>query len=253
MSSRVSALYRYPVKGLSAEPLTTAQLLPGQGLALDRQFALAHADTVFDPENPQHLPKTRFVMRMKNEQLAAIESRYSAETGELHLYQQGKCLAQGNLSTAQGRRQIELFFKDYLADVIADTPKLVQSLGHMFSDVADKVLSFINLASVRALEEVLGESIDPLRFRANVYIDGLPAWAELAWSGKDIQIADTHLRGLKPTKRCAATNVNPDTAQRDMNIPKALVKHYGHANLGMYMQVIRGGIIKPGNEIKDLL
>src|SRR5215210_1558724 len=54
----VSLIYRYPVKGLSPEPLATVALAPKQGLPQDRRFALARAECTFDPEQPEWLPKT---------------------------------------------------------------------------------------------------------------------------------------------------------------------------------------------------
>jgi MOSC domain-containing protein YiiM len=52
------------------------------------------------------------------------------------------------------------------------------------------------------------------------------------------------------TRRCAATNVNPETAMRDMNIPATLQKTWGHADLGVYARVITGGTLRPGDEIQ---
>src|ERR1700722_1498594 len=60
MTSRIVSIARYPVKGLSAEVLPKAELKTGQGVAGDRRYALALADTDFDVENPQPLPKTKF-------------------------------------------------------------------------------------------------------------------------------------------------------------------------------------------------
>ena len=50
--------------------------------------------------------------------------------------------------------------------------------AHSFSDVAKKVVSIINLASVAAVETATGAAVDPLRFRGNIYVSGWPAWHE---------------------------------------------------------------------------
>ncbi len=55
---------------------------------------------------------------------------------------------------------------------------MLESPGHSFSDVARKVVSIINLASVRAIENMVGAPVHPLRFRANLYVEGWPAWHE---------------------------------------------------------------------------
>ncbi len=70
-------------------------------------------------------------------------------------------------------------FAGYCADELRGPPKILHAEGHSFSDVARKVVSIINLASVAAVEDMLGAPVDPLRFRANVYVTGWPAWSEL--------------------------------------------------------------------------
>ena len=54
----VVAIYRYPVKGLSAEKMDRVVLTPGECLPHDRRFAIALGSTRFDPEHPEWLPKT---------------------------------------------------------------------------------------------------------------------------------------------------------------------------------------------------
>ena len=46
---RVSALYRYPVKGLSPEPLARASLIAGDALPFDRAYAIENGSGRFDP------------------------------------------------------------------------------------------------------------------------------------------------------------------------------------------------------------
>ncbi len=243
MKPQITALYRYPFKGMSGEPLHAVQVEAQQGFPLDRRFALAHGTTVFDPANPQHLPKTKFLMLMKNEKLAALKTHYEEHSGIFTIEYQEETV-RGELSTAAGRQTIEDFLQHYLNTEIEGQARIVEASGHMFSDVAAKVLSFINLASLRELEKAVGAPLDPLRFRANVYIDGLPAWAEFDW--QHIQMGAVQLQSLKPIARCAATNVNPHTAQRDQSVPQALLRTYGHRNLGMYMQVQIGGELRVG-------
>ena len=41
---RIEYLYRYPVKGLTAEAMEQAEVEPGGAIPWDRAFALAHGD-----------------------------------------------------------------------------------------------------------------------------------------------------------------------------------------------------------------
>ena len=65
---------------------------------------------------------------------------------------------------------------------------MLHARGFSFSDVARKVVSIINLATVAAVENAVGAGVDPLRFRANVYVTGWPAWHEFDLVGHDIAI-----------------------------------------------------------------
>lgn len=242
----ITHLYRYPVKGLSAQTLEHVTLTAGEAIPFDRKFALALSTTDFDPKCPKHLPKTKFLMLMKNERLAALNTVFDEDTQKLEIYLEGAKQVEGYLNRQVDYLGIEQFFANYLANEIQGTPRLVQATGHMFSDVDAKVLSFINLASIRDLETVLNTSIDPLRFRANVYFDNLPAWEELTWENQTVTIGTAKFAFLKPTQRCAATNVNPTTAMRDLNLPNTLVKTYGHPYMGVYLKVIEGGKITTG-------
>ncbi len=245
--SMIRALCRYPIKGLSPEFLESVPVYQGQGLPLDRQFALAQGGNDFDPNNPQHQSKINYLMLMKNAKLAALHSDYQPDTGTLDLSSGSKNTLSFNLKQADGQQALVAFFNHYLADEIRGTgTRLLQAKGHMFSDVKEKVLSFVNLESVRALAEVLGTDIDPIRFRANVYISDLPAWAEHDW--QQLSINQVRLETLKPITRCAATNVNPQTCARDLHIPQALLEHFGVNQLGMYMRVCDDGMLNVGDQ-----
>ncbi|RKZ42683.1 MAG: MOSC domain-containing protein [Gammaproteobacteria bacterium] len=246
--STITHLYRYPIKGMSPEILQRTFLKVGETIPLDRCFALAHGTTEFNPEAPQHLSKTHFLMLMKNERLAALNTIYNDSTGILQIFQNDQQIACGNLKNIEGQKQIEKFFAHYLGDEIRGTPKLVQAPSHSFSDVDAKVLSCINLASVRELEKVLGTKLHPLRFRANVYFEGASPWEELDWVAKEFRLGTAKVRGVKRIQRCAATNVNPQTAKRDLKIPRTLLDTYGHPDLGIYMEVVSDGEIAVGDK-----
>ena len=72
----IDAIYRYPVKGLSAQPLTRTTLAPGKTLPADRLYAIENGPTGFDPATPEYFPKIRFLMLMRNERLASLHTDY---------------------------------------------------------------------------------------------------------------------------------------------------------------------------------
>ena len=90
---------------------------------------------------------------------------------------------------------------------------------------------------------MVGAPVHPLRFRANLYVEGWPAWHEFDLLDHTLAIGDVRLKVVKRIVRCAAVNVDPDTAARDLAIPQALQRRLGHADCGIYAEVIEGGTI----------
>ncbi|QCI64336.1 MOSC domain-containing protein [Phreatobacter stygius] len=250
MTARIAALYRYPVKGLSAEPLIEAELATAGHFPGDRLFAIENGPSGFDPAAPEHQPKTKFLVLARQAALARLKTHYDEATGELAIAADGAEAVRADLATAEGRTAIETFFKTFLAKELAGDPKVLTApIGFRFMDSRSGFASIINLATVRALEKVTGMELDPIRFRANIYIDGLPAFAEFDWVDKAVSVGATLLHGIKRTERCAATTVNPKTAIRDVMIPAVLMRTYGHADCGIYVSVSAGGRIAIGDAV----
>jgi uncharacterized protein YcbX len=246
---RITGIYRYPVKGLTPEQLNHAELSPGQTLLADRRYAIENGPSGFNPAEPKWLPKPHFLMLMRDEWLAGLRSHFDDSSNVLSINHGGRIVAQGNLATPEGRAAIENFFATAYAGQIKGPPKLLESPGHRFSDVARKVVSIINLASVRAIEGMVGAPVHPLRFRANLYVEGWPAWHEFDLLDRMLSIGDVRLKVVKRIVRCAAVNVDPDTAARDLAIPTALQRRLGHGDCGIYAEVIAGGTISADDTI----
>lgn len=254
MNASVDAIYRYPVKGLSPQKLARTTLVPGRTIAADRLYAIENGPTGFDPAAPAYFPKNRFLMLMKNERLAALRTDYDEATHTLSIVSEGREAARGDLRTKEGRLAIEAFFRRYMPAELNGPPKILSGEGapeapHSFSDVAKKVVSIINLSSVAAVETAAGAAVDPLRFRGNIHVSGWPAWHEFDLLGAELSIGGARLKVVKRIVRCAATNVDPVTAARDMTIPKTLLQTFGHADCGIYAEVIAGGDIATGDAL----
>jgi uncharacterized protein YcbX len=246
---RIAALYRYPVKGLTPEPLESVRLAPGETFPFDRAYAIENGASGFDPKAPRHLPKANFLMLMRNERLAGLDARFDDATTTLTLRRGGQVVVEGSLATEAGQRAIEAFFDAFAADELRGPAKVLHVPGFSFSDVPEKVVSLINLASVRDLGARLGVEVNPLRFRGNIHVEGLAAWSELDLVGKRVLIGDVVLEGRDRIVRCAATNVNPVTAERDLAIPRSLLELYGHGDCGAYLRVVEGGELLVGAEL----
>jgi len=249
--ARIDAIYRYPVKGLSPQPLEWVTLSPGATLPADRLYAIENGPCGFDPAAPTYFPKIRFLMLMRNERLAALRTDYDEARHTLTIHWEGREAARGDLRTKEGRLAVEAFFRRFMPKELRGAPKVLFGEGHSFSDVAKKVVSIINLASVAEVENAAGAPVHPLRFRGNLYVSVWPAWHEFDLLDREITAGTARLKVVKRIQRCAATEVDPDTGIRDVPVPRMLVDNFGHADCGVYAEVIAGGEIATGSLIKE--
>lgn len=241
-------IYRYPVKGLSPQPVTGVTLEAGKPFPFDRIFALARPGVPIDPDAPKWAKKGLFVMLMLDEDLARVRTDLDIETMVLSVSRDDETLLLADLTSASDRAAVEHFFGD-LVPRLTGTPRLVQSRGAHFMDKPDNVLSLMNLATLRSLEAEWGVPLNPLRFRANFYVDGLEPWQEFDWVNSDIRIGDAVFRADRRNGRCGATNVNPDTGARDLDIPATLRKAFRHKDLGIYLLTKQGGKVVVGDPV----
>jgi len=251
----ITSLVHYPVKGLSGQSLPEVMLSPRQGFPFDRMFGFARAGSGFDPLAPAPMPKDRFLMLMRDERLAGLASHLDPVSRVLVLKVQGHSVLQADLFTAEGCAETDAFF-DRMFDLVPDKmPRFVHAAPHRFTDVSVvstdlmNAVSLINLDSIADLEARTGAAIAPERFRANITFQGWPPFSELALVGQEITIGTARARVTLRTRRCAATEVNPVTARRDLPIPRLLHQHYGHSDMGIYAELMTGAVVRPGDSV----
>ncbi len=246
MTATVAGLYRYPVKGLPGEALARVRLAPGGIFPGDRRYAIAHRMSAWDPAEPRWRPKGHFVTLARVAELAGLRAVYD-DRGRLEIRRSGKRVAGGNPALPADRAAIERFLSAFLADA-ADVPvRLAGTADRALTDVPEPFVSMVNAESVRELERVARRPVDPARFRANILMRGLPAWAEFDWIGYEIAAGTVRLRIEERIERCAATGVNPDSAQRDLNIVRTLSEGWGHMDMGVYATATGAGTVAVGD------
>jgi uncharacterized protein YcbX len=193
----------------------------------------------------------RFTVLAKIPQVAKARTAYDEATGVFAARAEGCPDFAGDLRGDAGRRGFEAWLADLLGDEIRGPLRVVEGPGdYRFMDSRSGYVSIVNLASVRDLADKLGRPVDPLRFRANLYVEGWPAWIENDWTGRAMKVGEARAEVLKPIVRCAATHVDPVTAERDIDLVKALFDHYGHMFCGIYLKVEQGGGVAEGNAVE---
>ena len=255
--SNIKSIVRYPIKGLSGENIEKITLEKNQVLPGDREYAFSRSHVTYDRNNPTYLRKTNFLALVKEEKLAKLDTKFDPKSRELIIRLDNQIVIKETLFEEENIYKVETFFQNYLNLGIDEKPKLVRgikvennnNLTHSFSDIPDKAVSIINLDTINELEKKLGKKIAPSRFRANLLIDNGKAWEEFDWVGKKISLGESVLEVFKKTQRCAATNVNPENAIRDINIPNEINTHYGHLDLGVYARVLKSGLVSISDKL----
>ena len=251
MSGHVAAIFRHPVKGFTPESVTHADLAPGEGFPHDRIWAVENGPSGFDPAEPAWTSKQKFTVLAAIPQVAAAKTRYDETTGVFSAQADGRPTFSGRLSEADGREGFAAWLTAFLdPDDVRGPLKVMDARGGFrFTDHPAGQVSIINLASVRDLSAKMGVELDPLRFRGNVYVEGWPAWAENDWADRDMMVGWARAKVFKPIVRCAATEVDPATGAKDLEVVKALFDNYGHTLCGVYVHVTAAGRVGLGDAV----
>ena len=246
----LAALYRYPVKGFSGQSLAEAALQPGRGIALDRCLGIANGHAVIPGEG--WAPCQGFVRMTRNEGLPAyrLSLEEQGDGARLTLASPGGEHAVIDVAAPAtwdaANRTIASWFPRG-----ASTPALRASPGRPGLVGLRRRAAVTHQPGDRARVVAQGrQELDPLRFRGNLYLDGLPAWREFAWVGRRVRIgAEVELEILRPIERCKATSIDPTSARADLNLPALLAGGEGHIYCGVYARVLRAGRVHVGDAI----
>ena len=243
MPATLARIYRYPVKGLAAEALTSVTVEADGGLPGDRAFGIVRGRAGYDDTHPKWMRKNAFVMLMRDgdESLARLRCAYESDGRLLVVTAPDATSCRADLGTTAGRAAASQVLNTVLG-ARPDGPVRVVPAGALsLTDIPQNGLSLVNLASVADFAARIGRPVDPMRFRANAYLDGLPAWSEREWIGGTVEVGEVVLTIDAHIHRCNATQVDPTTAARDLDTIRLLQTHYGHVDMGVYASVARGG------------
>ena len=250
MSGHVAAICRHPIKGFTPEPLAAVNLAPGQGFPFDRLWAVENGPCGFDPDAPAFVPKQKFTVLAAIPKVAAARTRLDEATGALSISAPGAPDLSVRMGEPEGRAVLEAWLTELLGDEVRGPLRVLSAPAqHRFTDHPLGQVSIVNLASVRDLSAKMGVELDPLRFRANLYVEGWPPWAENDWVGKPLMVGWARAEVFKPIVRCVATHVNPTTAEVDQEVTKALFDHYGNLFCGIYVRVTSAGAVSLGDAV----
>lgn len=248
MTARVAALWRHPIKGHGRESLTQVTLTAGQTMPWDRRWAVAHE--LSEADNSAWSPCTAFSRGAKVPGLMAINAECDTKTGTVTVRHPDR----PDLSFDPD--QEAQAFLDWVRPLMpanrAQSARLVRVEARGMTDTDYPSISLLNLASNDAMTGAMGQDISPLRWRGNIHMSGLPAWAECEWIGKTLRIGGAELQVREPIVRCTATTANPKTGLRDADTLATLNRLFDHQNFGIYAEVTKSGDLSVGDTIEVL-
>lgn len=254
-------LHHYPIRGLSPQRLSMVEVLPGRGFAQDRSWALARHDGEAQHRPDQPLGSKQYHGPTFDPRLVGVRTHLDPESEELTVWVREHVVLTASLRAESGRTEAEELFARVLDLDPEHRPRLIRRTGgdYSFSYTAWSSASLraavhvVNLASVRDFKERIGSEVDPLRFRANLYIDMGEPWVEQNWMNSRFGAGEAVFSVERACTRCAATEVNPDDAKPDIPIPRLLKQHYGHVEMGFYANVLQGGVLEPGLTVRPFV
>jgi uncharacterized protein YcbX len=131
-------------------------------------------------------------------------------------------------------------------------------LMNLKSGIFDEApVSVISLGTVRGVERESGRDIDLRRFRPNVVIETNNAepFEEDRWVGRTLMFGGNSGADLMAAigvtlrdERCVMVNFDPDTAERDSEVMKTVVRMNGNY-AGAYGTVVRAGELRVGQVV----
>lgn len=247
MTGTLVRIDRHPIKSHGRETLAAIDVTAGRMLPWDRHWAVLHEASRAD--GSVWAPCANFSRGAKAPGLMAIDAALNED-----------------------RRQITLRHPDrpdltFRPDDSADLPRFLEWVGPLMppdraasarivsagdrgmSDTDYASISLLNLASIRALSDRLGQRLDPRRFRGNLVIDGLAPWEEFGWVGRTIAIGDVRFHVEERIERCLATAANPLTGRRDADTLGALEAGWGHRDMGVYLTSLNDARLETGTPV----
>lgn len=247
MTPQLTGIWRYPVKSHGRESLGQVQLSPGATLPGDRIWAVAHDRS--EADGSAWAPCVNFSRGAKAPALMAITAQLDDATGHLTLSHPD--LPPLHLDPHRTPGALIDWVRPLVPDGRAAPARLVAGPGRGWTDSAEPSVTLCNMVSHRAVEQRAGRALSPARWRGNLWLDGLAPWEEFDWIGREVQIGPAVLRPYERTDRCLATTANPETGQRDIDM-LAVLGTWGHQDFSVRAEVIRGGLIRPGDAVRVL-
>lgn len=227
---RVCDVVRYPVKSMAGIPMESAAL-GWHGLEGDRRFAFRR---IGDESAFPFLTAGRFPQLLRYRPVEVDPVRVVTPDGV----------------------EVDLRSPELAAEISEKFGKGSVELMKLKLGIFDELpISVITLATIAGIGREAGVDLDRRRFRANIYLEtqNPEVFHEDAWVGGTLVFGDGDsapaVAVTMRDERCAMLNLDPDTAEQDPRVMKAVVKMSDNY-AGVYATVLRTGTIRVGDRVR---
>jgi uncharacterized protein YcbX len=247
MPAAVTQLAIAPVKGMRLTAVDVVDVEPA-GVAGDRAFL------VVDPDDA-------LLLSIRTPALLQVQPRWQAGVLTLSFPDGTEVSAApepvgaGVTANYEGRPIAGRVAEGELAAALSDhlgRPVRLLARDATERGADDAPVTLMSQASLEALAPALDGTVpDGRRFRMTITIDGVAAWEEHGWGGRELAIGDAVVRVTEPVPRCAVTTRDPDSGRRDVPTLRALAELRGKRDVtfGVWCEVVAPGRIRRGDAV----
>lgn len=235
----VEQLSRYPVKSMRAEALTEANVT-FEGIAGDRRFAFiqGHNRTSFPWLTAREIP------RMMLYKATLVDPSNPDDSDVL-------------ITTPEGK-EFDIFSEELLTELKEQLTERERNQpiypAHLKSAFDETHISLVTTHALKKLSDLVGEEVEPRRFRENLVINtnGSERPDEQSWIGSRIMIGQGESAAIVAVTngdpRCMMPNLHPDTAIQDPRILRNIAQKQNNM-MGAYGCVVQRGTIRLGDPV----
>ena len=245
---RLAEIWQYPFKGFPGQRIPNVKVIADQILPADRRFAISNGHPVSHEKlNEGWLSKRHFIQLLSEPRLAELTLTYDEASDRIQLTDRtGAAISAAACEAKQVMKRLHAL----LPDRFQLTPRLCRLAHGGYTDTQAPWISLGGTASLSDFSKVTHTSVDSRRFRLNLIIETKTPFEEFDWAGKHICIGDVEIEIIEPVGRCAAINVDPNTADASQNHLRTMLQKYGHTNFGMFARIMKKGTLIQGANMR---
>ena len=244
-SRTLQSIWRFPVKGLKGQTLSCCNLAVNASLPGDREYAITTGSPITHEKlDAGWMNKRHFIQLCATSGVVGWQLLPDEAHEHLILLHHGTEIMRAPANAATPL--MEALYQ-HQPEIFSGQPRLCRMSGDAYTDTPAPWISLGGSASLADFGKVTSTPPDNRRFRLNLIIETETPFEELDWAGRIMTIGSVILEIIEPVGRCAAINVDPDTAKSNTNLLGMMRNHYNHSNLGMFARITTAGKICCGD------